>query len=80
MHDIRLTGAWEGPDALRRLLSCMLILSLPEEGAVEALNSIEGIWDFYTWHPSLPLAPADSFVVKGRSLAPSMRPLLELPE
>ena len=78
VQDLQFTGTWEGPDAVRRWLGCVLMLSIPEEATVEALDSLRDIWEFYSWSPSKKIVPPESSVVGGEVLPPSARPLLEI--
>lgn len=45
-------SAYEGADALRRVVACWIISALPAKGVEEAVDSLKNIYAFYVSQPA----------------------------
>jgi hypothetical protein len=68
-----------GGDALKRVLSCMIVASLTSEGIEEAFESLRDMLDFYSLRrASVRVEPAR--LLEGTVVSASERPRLVIPE
>ena len=73
----------EGNDdiALKRIIGCLMILRMPEEGLNETLISLKDKLEFYMEVPELSLPPErPTYQVMGKVVSPVRRPDLVISE
>lgn len=51
------SGVYVGEEALKRYLSCMILMNLPSQGVTEAFEWLVDAWQFYV-HPPISPGPA----------------------
>jgi hypothetical protein len=80
-EEASVSGTHMGENALKRYISCMILMYLPEKGVDEAFDWLADAWQFYT-HPvsaaSLPALAGPA--VKATGKATILRPALDLTE
>jgi len=64
-------------DALKRVIACFIIASLPREGMTEAFDSLKGMLDYYGTRVQFTPTPAPR-LLQGTVLNKSQRPELVL--